>query len=227
MYHLVYPGVSTYFYLNAKQQWFHGFSPEFIYRVSFVHNLCLQIFSLITFSTLLGGLLKYGIVGEHQYYLADGNIKNAVFWFYLSKYYEYMDTFIIYAKQRDTITLQKFHHAGAAVVWHLGYIYNFDGIFFASLLNSGVHSIMYLYYLLSLLRTIDVRPMKIYITTLQVGQLVYGAWALPYYYYSVETAANKYVIIIFDTYIAGLIYLFCEFMYRTYFVNTGLNKKLQ
>jgi hypothetical protein len=182
---------------------------------------------LITFSTLLGGLLKYGIVGEHQYYLADGNIKNAVFWFYLSKYYEYMDTFIIYAKQRDTITLQKFHHAGAAVVWHLGYIYNFDGIFFASLLNSGVHSIMYLYYLLSLLRTIDVRPMKIYITTLQVGQLVYGAWALPYYYYSVETAANKYVIIIFDTYIAVLIYLFCEFMYRTYFVNTGLNKKLQ
>jgi len=203
----------------VKQQWFHGFSPEFIYRASFAHNLCLQIFSLITFSTLLGGLLKYGIVGEHQYYLADGNIKNAVFWFYLSKYYEYMDTFIIYAKQRDTITLQKFHHAGAAVVWHLGYMYNFDGVFFASLLNSGVHSIMYLYYLLSLLRTIDVRPMKIYITTLQVGQLVYGAWALPYYYYYVETAANKYIIIIFDTYIAILIYLFCEFMYRTYFMS--------
>jgi len=61
-----------------------------------------------------------------------------------------------------------------------------------------------------------IRNAKVYITTMQIGQLVYGAFALPCYYYAAETTVNRIVICIFDVYIGGLIYLFCQFMIQNY-----------
>jgi hypothetical protein len=57
-----------------------------------------------------------------------------------------------------------------------------------------------------------IRKYKIYITSIQIAQLAYGAFAIPWYYYGIENNSNKYVIIIFDFYIAVLLVLFCQFI---------------
>jgi len=74
---------------------------------------------------------------------------------------------------------------------------------------------MYLYYLLALLK-IDVYKYRMYITSLQIGQLLSGSIMLPYFFYTLETSQNKIVIIIFDVYIVCLLYLFSEFMAKNY-----------
>jgi hypothetical protein len=217
MLHLVAPLSSTYFYLQTDKSAFCNIPVKYTDRFSFFHNLALQIFSTTIFTQLLLSLFIYGVHPIPQYYMCNPWINKLVWYFYLSKYYEYIDTFLLYAKNKDAILLQKYHHAGAVIVWHLGYVYNFDGVFFASLLNSGIHSFMYLYYLLSTIKNFNMRPYKIYMTSLQVGQLGFGVVALPYFYYNIENVTNKYVIIVFDTYILILLFLFCDFMYTTYF----------
>ena len=100
-----------------------------------------------------------------------------------------------------------------------GFVYEFEGVYFASLINSGIHTVMYGYYFLSLFSTI--RPLinkyKIYITSAQVGQLAFGFVALPWFYYSKESLVNQRVIIVFDLYIGCLIGLFLQFMIKNYF----------
>jgi hypothetical protein len=126
---------------------------------------------------------------------------------------------ILYAKKKQPIFLQKFHHVGATFVWHLGYIYEFEGVYFASLINSGIHTVMYGYYFLSLFDGIRpyINKYKVFITSAQVGQLAFGLVALPWFYYSKVSLVNQRVILIFDVYIGCLIVLFLQFMYVNYF----------
>jgi hypothetical protein len=149
--------------------------------------------------------------------MSQPNVKNLIFWFYISKYYEYFDTFLLYLKGRNPIFLQKYHHIGAVICWHLCYNNNVDMIIYGTLLNSGVHSIMYFYYLMTLFK-INIRGMRMYITTLQILQLSVGGFCGLYYYYPpIETKYNYGIIIFFNIYIVGLLYLFGEFMFLNYF----------
>jgi hypothetical protein len=170
--------------------------------------------------------MKYGIVNQAGYYFHLPGIQSLLYLFYLSKYYEYMDTILLLANGKKPIFLQKFHHCGAVVVWHLAYVFSFDGLFFASLINSGIHSVMYLYYLMSMFQNMRpmIRNLKIYITSIQVGQLVFGFVALPYYYYDIESRTNKTVILLFDLYIGCLIILFVKFMVDSYFVKKSITR---
>jgi hypothetical protein len=56
-----------------------------------------------------------------------------------------------------------------------------------------------------------------YITIAQMAQLVCGGMAGLYYYYPVETVWNYRIIVFFNMYITGLVYLFGEFMVVNYF----------
>ena len=207
---------NNYLILDAKH--FHNYSPNAIYAFSLIHNFGLHIFSLYTFTQLFRVLITNGVSSESGFYFNQPSMRWILFLFYLSKYYEYVDTMILYAKHKQPIFLQKFHHIGATVVWHLGFVYEFEGVYFASLINSGIHTIMYGYYFLSLFQ--DIRPMinkyKIYITSAQVGQLVFGFVALPWFYYSKESLVNQRIIIVFDLYIGCLIGLFLQFMMKNY-----------
>jgi len=208
---------NNYLILDAKR--FHNFSPNTIYAFSLIHNFGLHIFSLYTFTQLFRVLITNGVSSESGFYFNQPSMRWILFLFYLSKYYEYVDTIILYAKKKQPIFLQKFHHIGATIVWHLGFVYEFEGVYFASLINSGIHTVMYGYYFLSLFSTI--RPMinkyKIYITSAQVGQLAFGFVTLPLFYYSKESLVNQRIIIVFDLYIGCLIGLFLQFMIKNYF----------
>jgi len=214
MIHYLYPILMNLFYLNVSKKELQTIHPNTVRLFSLIHNLSLQMFSLYTFIHLSSVFWKNSIIAQQQYYFQMSGVDSLLFWFYLSKYYEFIDTFILYAKKREPIFLQKFHHMGATFIWHLGYVYKLDAIYFASLLNSGVHSIMYLYYFCSLIPVFGdkIRKYKIYITSVQITQLAYGAFAIPWYYYNIENNSNKYIIIIFDVYIGVLLVLFCQFI---------------
>ena len=178
------------------------------------HNIFLHLYSVWTFFSLLNAVSEKGLHFEQSYYMNDPWINRLIFYFYLSKYYEYLDTFIIYAKGKTPIFLQKYHHIGAAICWHLAWIYKVDAVIFASLANSFIHSIMYLYYLLIILK-VNLNLIKPYITYLQVIQFLAGFMSV-YYWFPIETPWNKGVISIFLIYNLGLLILFLKFIKDNY-----------
>ena len=178
------------------------------------HNLILQVFSTWMCGSLSYAVYNKGFHIESEYYMSDPWIKFLVFCFYLSKYYEYLDTFILYGKGKQPIFLQKYHHIGAAFTWHLAWAYNVDGAVVASLLNSGVHSIMYSYYLCTALK-INMNMIKQYITYLQMVQFIIGMYTT-YRYYLIETFQNKVITVICGLYTLGNFILFAKFIKDTY-----------
>lgn len=62
--------------------------------------------------------------------------------FYLSKFYEVLDTFIILAKGKPSSTLQTYHHAGAMICMWAGMRYMSAPIWVFVLVNSFIHAIM-------------------------------------------------------------------------------------
>ena len=62
--------------------------------------------------------------------------------FYLSKFYEVLDTFIILAKGKFSSTLQTYHHAGAMMCMWAGMRYMSAPIWMFAFVNSGIHAMM-------------------------------------------------------------------------------------
>ena len=62
--------------------------------------------------------------------------------FYLSKFYEVMDTVIILAKGKRSTTLQTFHHTGAMLCMWAGIRYMSPPIWMFVFINSGLHALM-------------------------------------------------------------------------------------
>ena len=188
-----------------------------LYCFSLVHNAGLAGFSFFTCKELCKIVYTQGIIVGHNMYMPQPYVKSLILWFYISKYYEYFDTFLLYVKGKDPIFLQKYHHIGAVICWHLCYVYNVDMIIFGTILNAGVHTIMYSYYLSTLLK-MNIRGLRMYITTMQIAQLTAGLFTGTYYYFPpVETYWNYCIIIVFNAYIVGLLYLFGKFMVENYF----------
>ena len=62
--------------------------------------------------------------------------------FYLSKFYEVLDTFIILAKGKPSSTLQTYHHAGAMMCMWAGMRFMSAPIWMFVLVNSFIHAMM-------------------------------------------------------------------------------------
>ncbi|KAK2751098.1 hypothetical protein FQN57_000173 [Myotisia sp. PD_48] len=94
--------------------------------------------------------------------------------FYLSKFYEVLDTAIILAKGKKSSTLQTYHHAGAMMCMWAGIRYMAAPIWIFALFNSIIHAMMYTYYTLTALSVrIPVR-IKRSLTTMQILQFIIG-----------------------------------------------------
>jgi len=185
--------------------------------VSIIHNSALILFSGTTFILLSKILYQKGIVYQSNYYFQDPVFEKIMYYFYLSKYYEFMDTFILYLKGKKPLFLQKFHHIGAVICWHLCYVYKVDSIWIPTFVNSFIHTIMYSYYLGCLLKVNQVRFIKQYLTSLQLIQLTIPNYFSLYYYYPPAETIFKYNIIkIFTVYVFCLVILFSEFYYNNY-----------
>ena len=206
------PVIGTIVYLNYPKNL--RINSDLLFCISIIHNFMLIVFSGWTFVSLFQIIYANGVVFDGNYYFKISHLDKVIFYFYLSKYYEYIDTFILYLNGKEPCFLQKYHHVGAVICWHLGYYYKVDGVIVASFLNSFVHTFMYSYYLASLFKIKIIRILKPYITSMQLVQLM--QLPLATYFYRNESYINKLVIILFSCYVTFLIGLFANFYWVNY-----------
>ncbi|KXS94384.1 hypothetical protein AC578_6582 [Pseudocercospora eumusae] len=100
------------------------------------------------------------------------------FWgwmFYVSKFYEVVDTAIIIAKGKRSKTLQTYHHSGAMLCMWAGIRYMSPPIWMFVFVNSFIHALMYTYYTLSALGYRSPTVLKRTLTSMQIAQFLWGA----------------------------------------------------
>jgi hypothetical protein len=95
--------------------------------------------------------------------------------FYLSKFYEVLDTFIILAKGKLSSTLQTYHHAGAMMAMWGGIRYMASPIWLFCFFNSFIHSLMYTYYTVTAFNIRVPQVIKRTLTSMQISQFILGA----------------------------------------------------
>lgn len=191
-------------------------NPSLLYVLSIIHNSALIAFSAWTFLSLSQILYTDGLVFETNYYFKNPKFDNVLYWFYMSKYYEFFDTFLLYLNGKTPIFLQKYHHIGAALSWHLAYVYKVDSVWIPSIANAFVHTIMYSYYLGCLLKINQLRVIKKYITTLQLCQLFSTMLLSDIFYMPIETTIHVYIMWFVTVYNIGLIICFTMFYTQNY-----------
>ena len=95
-------------------------------------------------------------------------------WFYVSKFYEVLDTVIILLRGRPSSLLQSYHHAGAMMCMWSGIRYQSPPIWIFIVFNSFIHSLMYFYFTLSCLKIRVPAILKRALTSMQICQFVIG-----------------------------------------------------
>ncbi|KUJ21096.1 uncharacterized protein LY89DRAFT_694732 [Mollisia scopiformis] len=95
--------------------------------------------------------------------------------FYLSKFYEVLDTLIILAKGKRSSTLQTYHHAGAMLCMWAGIRYMSPPIWMFVFVNSFIHTLMYTYYTLTAFAVPVPMAIKRSLTTIQIIQFLVGS----------------------------------------------------
>jgi len=227
------PFMSTFIYiligfiLNFYREYlFNLYNSNQIYKknlknISIIHNLGLVIFSFYTFITLKNMLLlKYNTINP-LIFLQDKTLDYSseyIFWYFTySKIWEFFDTYLLQLRGIEPLFLQKFHHFGAVWVWYYSVYTQANSVILATLFNSFVHTIMYLYYLMTLFGY-KLNSIKFIITTIQIIQLIVGnIITILYYLPGLEYSNPKFITnILFIIYVVILIVLFVNFFILTY-----------
>lgn len=152
-----------------------------------LHNAFLAVFSAWSFYHAVTHIIPYFLNGIQQggshgfrnaYCTVPTNdpagLGRYVWFFYMSKYYEIVDSVILAAKGKKVSNLQAYHHAGAIAAMWSGTRYSANAVWIFLLFNSGIHTMMYSYYTLSTLRVPGASALKRAMTTAQIAQLFFG-----------------------------------------------------
>ena len=104
--------------------------------------------------------------------------------FIYSKFAELLDTVFLIIRKKEIIFLHWFHHVTVLLFcWHSFHVSTSTGIWFAAI-NYGVHSIMYTYYALAIYGWKPVFKLAIFITSIQISQMVAGISVIIYAAYT-------------------------------------------
>jgi len=247
--HPLYPLVGSLFYFGGiivfkkicRMLKTNGKSPQFT-AFMFLHNLLLCVYSAWTF--VLGWRLQVESFQKRGFfptwcdfgeeYWAQG--MGYLMWlFYLSKYYEFIDSLILIVKGRDPPFLQEYHHVGIVIsMWSLAATRTGIG-YWMMLINSGVHTIMYAYYastVYPLTRGL-LSIVKRYITMMQITQFMVAVTFVSFplilasvgiyigrteeeYTKICTNTYQRYSVIFSWLYLLPLIILFLSFYFTTY-----------
>lgn len=147
-------------------QYFPSFISDFSLLVDkpskfdgFIHSVC---------NEKIGAFSRF--ITEPGYH----NLEILGYWFYISKFYEVIDTIIILMKGRPSSLLQSYHHAGAMMCMWSGIRFRAPPIWIFVVFNSFIHSLMYFYFTLSCLKIKVPVLFKKTLTSLQITQFVVG-----------------------------------------------------
>lgn len=186
-----------------------------------LHNLGLCVFSGgIAYRnwTITGRIIKQiGLVPTYcSNSLWENGMASVGFLFYLSKYYELVDTALLIVKRKVPSFLQVWHHAVTFVCAYMLQASHSSTTFIFVGLNAVVHTIMYFYYALS---TVGIRlPGKSAITSMQIFQFFLGiAIVSPIYFIQgCATTAHKISVGAMIGHALYLAFLFAAFYKRSY-----------
>ncbi|KAI8810224.1 fatty acid elongase [Cladochytrium replicatum] len=197
----------------------------------FLHNLALFVFSAATFLSMTPVVLRNFSSKSYTEALCD---KEGDMWtsglfkwswlFYLSKYYEIMDTVILLVKGKRTSLLQSYHHAGAIISMWLGVRSRATAIWIFVVFNSFIHTLMYFYYALT---TIHIRPpslLKQSLTRLQISQFLIGGSLATSYLFVPQCMKQQPGLLLSEmsayyvnvSYLVPLTWLFIDFFKQSY-----------
>lgn len=146
------------------------------------------------------------------------------FLFYLSKYWELLDTFLLVWKGRQPSFLQVYHHAVTLICAYMLQASHSTVMFLFVGLNSTIHTIMYAYYALTVL---GIRfSAKAVITQLQMVQFCVGnTFAAPTLFLrsgKCTSPAQQIAVAAIMLHAFFLIYLFAMFYRKTYHMQNKL-----
>lgn len=110
---------------------------------------------------------RFNSAGRH-------NLEVLGYWFYISKFYEVLDTVIILLKGKPSSLLQSYHHSGAMMCMWAGVRFQSPPIWIFVVFNSFIHSLMYIYFSLACLRIRVPTIFKKALTSLQITQFIVG-----------------------------------------------------
>jgi len=155
--------------------------PMLLNGFALVHNIFLTLLSLCMFlgsasgafsKLMLQGLLD-GLLCEKDAQPMKGTLFYWSYIFYLSKFYEFVDTFILVARKKPLIFLHVYHHFIMPFVCWAGLHGNWCmALWLSAFWNSFVHTIMYSYYTASCLGYSF--WWKKYLTMIQIAQFIMG-----------------------------------------------------
>ncbi|EEQ41118.1 putative fatty acid elongation protein [Clavispora lusitaniae] len=112
--------------------------------------------------------------GVFEHLPKEHNLTLIGWWFYMSKFYEVIDTIVILLKGRPSSLLQSYHHAGAMMCMWSGIRFQSPPIWIFVVFNSFIHSLMYFYFTLACLRIRVPLIVKRVLTSMQITQFVVG-----------------------------------------------------
>jgi hypothetical protein len=149
----------------------------------------------------------------------EGNFGAWAYIFYLSKYYEFVDTWILILKGKDASFLQVYHHTGIAFIMWCAVASQSSWLLFVVLLNSVIHALMYSYFCIkSISPKAEIKAAK-YLTMAQIGQFLTGiACTLPIFFLgdTCDTQSSRFALACLHIYGFGLIALFVTFAQKKY-----------
>ena len=191
--------------------------------IAFAHSAALAVYSAWTcYNSFSIVYARFQTVGLYDT-LCDANDelwRDIRFWvihFYISKYVEFGDTWIVLLKGRTPLFLQTFHHA-AAVVLTWGFIAtSTTPVVIVLVLNAAIHTLMYSYYALAAL---GVRStLKQHLTEAQIVQfLIYlGVTGGLHWRDGCLSPAQSLVLLVFQVFLVLLTLLFAQFYVKAYF----------
>ncbi|KAJ5343654.1 uncharacterized protein N7506_003478 [Penicillium brevicompactum] len=96
--------------------------------------------------------------------------------FYMSKFYEVLDTMVILARGKKSSLLQTYHHAGVMLCGWASLKYESPALLVGIVLNSGIHTLMSLGFAIPM-------TIKRSLTSLQIAQFLAGfVWGYAYFF---------------------------------------------
>lgn len=146
------------------------------------------------------------------------------FWlyvFYLSKFYEFIDTFILCVTMRRVIPLHWIHHLLTLTIAWIGLETKHTVMGIACVMNTGIHVIMYAYYAYKLVNP-DFDPWwKQHLTNLQMRQFMVnvvglGIWTYMDQYAKMDCAGELWVIYVVFGVMVVFLGMFAAFSKATY-----------
>lgn len=165
-----------------------GLLPRLLRFLILVHNAALAVYSGWTWARMFPLVVDFFLQGWRA--AGFDGVKLALcsmptnfpqlgvyaYIFYLSKYYEVVDSIILLIKGKRVSNLQSYHHAGAIICMWIAYRYQSQPVWVFCVFNSFVHTWMYTYYFCAAMRWPFPRAVKRNLTTMQIAQIASGTF---------------------------------------------------